>query len=401
MALEELEKKEILDKVKSDLMKETKEDVEKIIKLIHDERQKYEDMLKQRISETDFKAYQEKSHSVEQELKKKIDELEINLKASALSAAQHAKSKERGPEDKAYEKFIRQGAVSAEEQKFMRISEDPVGGYVAPPIFSNRLIELITEISPVRQIASVETIGASGVQFPKEDEDAVTVAWDDEELVAGQYKFGLESFNPQNVRALVTAHRNLLQDAVFNIESYIQRKAAIKYAKKEGAAFISGNSVKKPEGLLFNKKVQTVASGDASSITSDSLLKLVYEVPEAYARNGGFLMKRKTVLAIRLLKDQENRYIWQPGLQAGQPSTLLGYPVYEAPDMPEVASGAEPIIFGDTRTAYLIIDRQEIAMQRLVEVYATQGLIGFLFWKRVDAHVVVPEAIRKLVISAS
>jgi len=398
--MDDKEKKELVDAVKSDLVKETKDDIEKINKLIADERKHYEDTLKGRLSEADFKVYQEKSAADELLVKKKIDELEIKLKTAAVIGAA-GETKEKSPETKAFLNYIRKGTVAPEEQKLMRVSEDVTGGYVSPIEFRARLITLLTEFSPIRQIASVETIGGSGVEFPKEGVDSVTAAWPDESLVAGDYKFALEKLEPFELRALVTPKRTLLEDAAFNVEEYIQRKTAEKFAKKEGAAFVSGSGVSKPEGLLTNAGVAAVASGDANLLTADGIIKLIYGLSDYYAKSAKFIMKRSTVLAVRLFKEATtNRYLWEPSYQAGQPSTLLGYPIIEAIDMPAVAAGAWPILFGDFKAGYMIVDRADVVMQRLLEVYATQGLVGFLFWKRVDAQVMLAEAIRKQVVSA-
>ena len=395
------EKQELVNAVKTDLQAEIKGDIEKITKLITDERLKYEDQLKGRISEADFKAYQEKSHAAENQIKAKLDELEVRLK-EFRSWGSGTASKEKSLEVKAFETFVRKGAqkLSEEEQKTMRISEDITGGYVAPIEYRARLIELLTELSPIRQIASVETISVSGVEFPKEGVDSVTAAWPDETLVAGDYKFALEKFEPFELRALVTPKRTLLDDAAFDVAGYIQRKTAEKFAKKEGAACVSGSGVSKPEGLLTNASVPFVVSGNANLLTPDGIINLCYDLPDYYAKNAKFVMKRSTLLAIRLFKDVNTQYIWQPGLQAGQPSTLLGYPVIEAVDMPIVAAGSYPILFGDFKAGYLIVDRADVVVQRLLEVYATQGLVGFLFWKRVDAQVILAEALRKQKVSA-
>ena len=397
--MDEKEKKELVDAVKSDLVKETKEDIEKVNKLIADERKAYDDALKGRISEGDFKAYQEKSRAAELEIKKKIDELEVRLKATAFAGG--GDSKERSPEAKAFEKYIRKGAVEPEEMKLMRVSEDVTGGIISPIEFRAKLIEILIEFSPIRQIASVETIGGSGVEFPKEGVDSVTAAWPDETLVAGDYKFAMEKFEPFELRALVTPKRTLLEDAIFDVAAYIQRKTAEKFAKKEGTAFISANGVSKPEGLLTNTGISTVVSGHATTLLPDGIIKLKYDLPDYYARNAKFVMKRSTILDIRLFKDVNTQYIWQPGLQAGQPSTLLGDPVIEAIDMPAVAANAFPILYGDFKAGYLIVDREDITMQRLLEVYATQGLVGFLFWKRVDGQVILAEALRKQKVAAA
>jgi len=402
--LEGLEVKELVEKVKSELARETKEDVEKIIKLIHDERQKYEDALKGRISDSDFKEFQEKSHAAELEIKRKIDELELRLKEMMIDNAQKENKGEMSPERKAFISWVRKGEkhLQPEELKVMRVSEDVTGGYVTPLEFDNRIIELMKVYSPIREIAEVFPISSAGVQIPKEsavDMDAFA-AWPGETLLAQDLKFAEERFTPFELQALVTPKRTLIEDAAFDIEGYIQRKVAEIYSYKEGKAFVVGDGVNKPEGLL-SANIPSVNSGDASKITADGLFSVVYNVPSPYAREAVWLLNRLTILEIRLLKDQEGRYLWQPALQAGEPSTLLGYPVYESPDMPTVASNAYPVIFGNFRAGYKIVDRVGMTVQRLVEKYATEGKIGFLFWKRVDGGVTVPEAFRKLKIAAS
>jgi HK97 family phage major capsid protein len=402
--LEGFEVKELVEKVKSELARETKEDVEKIIKLIHDERQKYEDALKGRISDSDFKEFQEKSHAAELEIKKKIDELELRLKEMMIDNAQKENKGEMSPERKAFISWVRKGEkhLQPEELKVMRVSEDVTGGYVTPLEFDNRIIELMKVYSPIREIAEVFPISGAGVQIPKEsavDMDAFA-AWPGETLLAQDLKFAEERFTPFELQALVTPKRTLIEDAAFDIEGYIQRKVAEIYSYKEGKAFVVGDGVNKPEGLL-SANIPSVNSGDASKITADGLFSVVYNVPSPYAREAVWLLNRLTILEIRLLKDQEGRYLWQPALQAGEPSTLLGYPVYESPDMPTVASNAYPVIFGNFRAGYKIVDRVGMTVQRLVEKYATEGKIGFLFWKRVDGGVTVPEAFRKLKIAAS
>lgn len=402
--MEVLEVKELVEKVKSELARETKEDVEKIIKLIHDERQKYEDALKGRISDSDFKEFQEKSHAAELEIKKKIDELELRLKEMVIANAQKENKGNMSPERKAFVSWVRKGEkhLQPEELKVMRVSEDVTGGYVTPLEFDNRIIELMKVYSPIREIAEVFPISGAGVEIPKEsavDMDAFA-AWPGETLLAQDLKFAEERFTPFELQALVTPKRTLIEDAAFDIEGYIQRKVAEIYSYKEGRAFVVGDGVHKPEGLL-SANISSVNSGDASKITADGLFKVVYNVPTPYAREAAWLLNRLTILEVRLLKDQEGRYLWQPALQAGEPSTLLGYPVYESPDMPTVASNAYPIIFGNFRAGYKIVDRVGMSVQRLVEKYATEGKIGFLFWKRVDGGVTVPEAFRKLKIAAS
>jgi HK97 family phage major capsid protein len=408
--LSEEEKKAIIDdfttKAKADIMKDMQEEVNKIAKLIADERKAHEDLLKGRLSEADFKAYQEKSHTEEEAIKARLDELETKMDRppAAPGPGEDKGDKERPEEVKAFLKYVRYDTKGMEpdELKVMKVSDDVEGGYTAPIEISSQVIKKLETLSKIRQIADVINIGGPGIEFPKEGDDTVTVAWDDETLVAGDYKFKMEKWEPKNLRALVTPHKNLLRDSMFNIEQYIVDKTAEKYNKKEGPAFISGpGTPSRPEGMLTHPDVQIQISGDASALTSDGVIKLFYKLPEAYVSNSRFLMKRSTVMAIRLFKDENNQYIWQPSYQAGQPEMLLGKPIVEDPNMGDVAADAYPIIFGDFKQAYLIVDRQQIEMQRLIEKYALEGLIGLLFWKRLDAQVRNAEAIVKQKVSAT
>jgi HK97 family phage major capsid protein len=392
--LTEEQKKELIAstaaEVKAAIKEETKDEITKLNKLIAD---KFEELKKGNITEAEFKAYTEK-------VDKRIDDVETALSRPGMGDDNKG-DEEPSEEMKAFESWMRKGTITPEEQKVMRISDDVAGGYTAPIELRNRIITKLTEISPIRQIVSVETIGGSGVEFPKEGEDTVTAAWPDEELIAGDFKWEMEKLDPKELRALVTPKKTLLEDSVFNLEEYIIRKTSEKFNKKEGTAFISGPGTSaRPEGLLTNSDVAEVKSGNASALTADGILKLKYDLPDYYASNAKFLMKRSTVLDIRLFKDQNDQYIWQPNYQAGQPSTLVGDPIVEAIDMPAVASDSYPILYGDFKAAYLIIDRENIDVQRLIEKYALEGMIGFLFWKRTDAQVILAEAIRKQKVAA-
>lgn len=394
---------EFIEKAKADLATEAKADIEKINKLITDEQKKHEDLLEGRITKDDFKTFQDKSHTEEEAIKVRLDDIETKMDRPPAPGPDEDKGDKKPSEEvKAFMKYVREDKAGLEpdELKLMKISDDVSAGYTAPIEISSQIIKKLTELSKIRQITEVQTIGGAGIEFPKEGDDTVTVAWDDETLAAGDYKFKMEKWDPKNLRALVTPHKNLLRDSMFNLEQYIVDKTAEKYNRKEGAAFISGpGTPARPEGMLTHADVQLQVSGDASILKPDGIVKLFYKLPEGYVSNAKFLMKRVTVQDIRLFKDTQDHYIWQPSYQLGQPELLLGKPIIEDPDMPTVAGNAYPILFGDFKQAYLIVDRQQIEMQRLVEKYALEGLIGLLFWKRMDAQVRNADAIVKQKIS--
>ncbi len=168
----------------------------------------------------------------------------------------------------------------------------------------------------------------------------------------------------------------------------------------EGAAFVTGDAVGKPEGLLVNADVAETNSGDGGAITADGLIDLFHAVKTAYARNGTWLMNRQTLGEVRKLKDSQGQYLWQPGLQAGVPGAILGAPFVEAPDVPDIAANATPVVFGDFRRGYLIVDRVQMSVLRDPFTQATSGNVRFIARRRVGGQVVLAEAIRKQRIAA-
>jgi HK97 family phage major capsid protein len=192
----------------------------------------------------------------------------------------------------------------------------------------------------------------------------------------------------------------MLEDSAINLDAYLAEEFARRFARHEGTAFVSGNSTLSPEGILTNANITSSNGGDANNITADGILDLIYALPSEYRRNGTFLMNRNSTLECRKLKNNQNDYLWQPSYAAGQPPTLCGFPVLEAPDFPDPANASCPICFGDFRRGYLIVDRIGLDIQRLVERYIEFGTIGFLARKRVGGQVVDDAAIKKMVIAA-
>ena len=210
---------------------------------------------------------------------------------------------------------------------------------------------------------------------------------------------GLETIPTHECFGLVKVSRQLLEDSKVDLDNFLVGEFGRRFARIEGTSFISGNTTSRPEGLLTNANVSAANSGNGTDITADGLLDLVYSLESEYRRGASFLMNRGTIQKIRKLKNNDADYIWQPSFAAGQPELLLGYPIYEAVDMPDVANAAYPIVFGDFKRAYCIADRVEMSILRLVEKYAEFGIVGFMGRKRVGGQVVLAEAIKKLKIA--
>ncbi|MCL1844418.1 MAG: phage major capsid protein [Defluviitaleaceae bacterium] len=194
---------------------------------------------------------------------------------------------------------------------------------------------------------------------------------------------------------LVRVSMELLQDSMFDLEAYIADDFGRAFGVAEEESFCIGDGVDKPTGIFRDTGGATIGVTAGNAITTDNLIDLIYALKSPYRRNAVFLMRDITVSAIRKLKDANNQYLWQPSVQAGEPDRLLGYRLYTSPYVPEVAPGALPVAFGDFNH-YWIGDRMGRTVQRLNELFAGNGQIGFLSNQRVDGKVILSEGIQLL-----
>jgi predicted phage gp36 major capsid-like protein len=194
---------------------------------------------------------------------------------------------------------------------------------------------------------------------------------------------------------LVKVSVELLQDSMFDLESYIAQEFARAFGVAEEEAFCVGTGTGQPTGIFTENGGTVGVTTSGASITVDNIIDLIYALKSPYRRNAVFLMRDVTVSALRKLKDTNGQYIWQPSVQAGQPDRLLGYPIYTSPYVPAVAAGALPIAFGDFSN-YWIADRMGRTVQRLNELYAGNGQVGFIAAERVDGKVILAEGIQLL-----
>lgn len=306
----------------------------------------------------------------------------------------------------AFDSYCRKGekSLNADEQKALTVNNDSTGGYLAPPEYVRELLKTVTEISPIRQIARVRSTGQRSIQVPKRTGQfaAQWVAESGTRSETDGWRVGLEEIPAHEMYALVDISEQDLEDTVFDLESEMQSEFAEQFAKAEGNAFVSGNSVGKPEGFMHNTSVGEVNSGSGTAITADSLFSLLHNIKAEYSKNGTFVFNRSTLAAIRKLKDTAGQYVFQAGmtLQGGQMNTILGQPYVEATDMPSIAGNAYPVAFGDFKRAYMIVDRVALSVLRDPYTQASSGNVRYLARKRVGGQVVQAEAISKLKISA-
>lgn len=327
---------------------------------------------------------------------------ERQQKAAAAAKQLEAKSHGEGRETRAAQTVVGTGSA---------------GGFALPEIIERQIARLSVDISPIRQIATVRTVGSTdykelfdvnGAGFEWLGETDTRAQTNTPDLAEVAPTFGMASAKPQ-------ASEESLDDLFFDVESWLTSSAAEAIAAGEGAAFITGNGTKKPTGFLAGPTpvttadssrafgtLQYIASGQAADLptNADVFLDMVYSLRARYRSNAQWVTNKLVLAALRKYKDASSgQYLWQPALTAGQPATFLGYGITEAEDMPAVGAGAFPLAFGDFKEGYLIADR--VGMRITRDEITTPGFVKFYVRKRVGGKLRNTQAIRLLKVSAT
>lgn len=292
------------------------------------------------------------------------------------------------------------GMLTALRSNFKQISNvlqegvDADGGYLVPDEYDHRLVDVLTEENIMRKLGhKITTSGEHKINIAATKPAA---AWIEE---GGALSFGDATFD----QILLDAHKlhvaikvteELLYDNAFNLESYIIDMFGKALANAEEDAFLNGSGAGQPLGLFATTGGGTAAISTAS-LTADDVIKLVYALKRPYRKNAKFIMNDQTIASIRQLKDNNGAYMWQPSLVAGEPDKLLGYDVYTSPFCP-----AGKIAFGDY-SYYNIGDRGTRSFKQLTELFAGNGMIGYVAKERVDGKLILPEAVQILTITGS
>lgn len=285
-----------------------------------------------------------------------------------------------------------------EVQNALKVGTDSEGGYLVPDEFERILVEALEEENIMRALANVITTSSGDKKIPVVATKG-TASWVDEEglIPESDDTFGQVSIGAYKVATMIKVSEELLNDSAFSLEKYIAKEFARRIGAKEEEAFLTGNGNGKPTGIFNSTGGAEVGVTTASStaITFDEIIDLFYSLRSPYRKNAAFVMNDSTVKMIRKLKDGNGQYLWQPSVQAGQPDTILNRPVKTSSFVPAVEAGAKTIAFGDFRY-YWIADRQGRSLQRLNELYAPTGQVGFRATQRVDGKLILPEAIKVL-----
>lgn len=273
---------------------------------------------------------------------------------------------------------------------------DEDGGFLVPLEFEREIVKALDEENVIRRLAKVITthherkipvaLGHSVAQWTTEN-SAYTES---------NPTFGQKQIDAYKLTDLCRVSVELLKDSTFDIEAYLRQEFARAFGIAEEEAFCIGNGTTQPTGIFTaNGGTVGVTAASANAITVDEIISLVHALKAPYRKNAKFLMNDATVALLRKLKDQNGQYLWQPSVQAGTPDRLLGYEIYTSPYVPVAEAGALTIAFGDFKN-YWIGDRAGRTVQRLNELYATNGQIGYVATERVDGKVILPEAIQLL-----
>lgn len=348
----------------------------------------------------------EKAEAKMASLEGEIKKLETAMARSGRDGAGAGSSEvdaKKAAYQKAFNSFLRKG--NDNEIKSLSVDSDEDGGYLVIDQISTEIMTKIYESSPIRQLASVQTITSDTLDI-LQDLDQVSSGWVGETSprpATGTPKFNQVKIPTHELFAFPMSTQKFLDDAYINVESWLAGKVAEKLARDEATAFVSGNGVAKPTGILgyaagdgFNM-LEQVASGHATQLTSDAFMNLSYSLKEGYKAGSTWLMNRLTVKEVRKLKDLYGMYLWAPGLNGNTASTLMGYPIAEASDMPLVGASALPIAFGNFRMGYQIVDR--VGIRTLRDPFTSKPFVGFYTTKRVGGAVKNFEAIKLMKIS--
>lgn len=356
--------------------------------------------------------YNEHLHRINHALdgyKQRLDQLEtvydrpILGMESKTAEPMSASQREYG---KAFRSYLRKGmdaGLEALQTKALSVNSDPDGGYLVTPTMSSNIVQAIFETSPMRQLAAIETISTDSLELI-DDHSSAAAGWTSETAAITETNsptIGKITIATHQLYAQPKATQKLVDDAAVDIEAWLANKIADIIGRTENTAFISGNGVGQPRGILsYNAgtswgQIEQVNSGTSAEVTSDGIIKLFYALKDAYIKRASFLINRSVVQDIRLLKaEASDQYIWQPSMIAGAPDTLLGAPVYMAADMPVAAANSLSVAVGDFKAGYQIVDRSGIQILR--DPYTEKPFVKFYATKRVGGDVINFDAIKLL-----
>lgn len=325
-----------------------------------------------------------------------------------IAAAQMAGVTQGGLKDKEYSAAFGMHMKRGEVQAALNKGVAGEGGYLAPTEWDRTITDKLVQVSPMRSLASVQTISTNA--FSKLFNQKGTVSgWVGEAAarpITATPTFGTLTYTTGEIYANPAATQGMLDDSEVDLEAWLAGEVQQEFAYQEGLAFLSGDGSNKPNGILTYVTgganaaahpwgaITTINSGAAAALTTDGILSLIYDLPSEFTGNARFAMNRATQAAARKLKDGQGNYIWQPSYVAGQPSTIAGFPVSEMAGMPDVAAAAKAMLFGDFKATYMVLDRVGVRVIR--DNLTNKPYVHFYTTKRVGGGLLNPQTMRAL-----
>lgn len=336
-----------------------------------------------------------------------VDDANLKIAAAQMNGGAGA-----GLKDKEYTEAFNAHFKKGEVMAALNKGAAQEGGYLAPTEWDRTITDRLVVVSPMRALCAVQPISTNGFTklFNNRGTTSGWVGETDGRAQTGTPTFGSLTYNTGELYANPAATQQMLDDSAINLEAWLGGEVETEFSLQEGVAFLTGNGNNKPNGLLTYitggsnaaahpwGDIKTVKSQSAAALTADGLIDLVHELPGEYTGNARAIMNRNTQKAIRKLKDGEGNYLWQPSFQAGAPATLLGYGINEVAGMPDVAANSKPIVFGDFKRGYVIVDRVGIRVLR--DPFTNKPYIHFYTTKRVGGGLLNPDVLKALTISA-
>lgn len=296
----------------------------------------------------------------------------------------------------------KQDMLTAMRTRFRNISNvlqegnDQQGGYLVPVEYDNRLIDVLNEENIMRSLATkITTSGEHKINIAATKPAA---AWIEEggALTFGDATFDQIMMDAYKLHVAIKVTEELLYDAAFNLEGYIIDQFGKALANAEEDAFLNGDGKGKPMGVFDTTNGgQYNTTTSTANISADDIINLVYTLKRPYRKSAAFITNDKTLASLRKLKDNNGAYLWQPALTAGEPDRLFGYAIHTSQFAPEAAAGKPAMAFGDF-SYYNIGDRGSRSMQELKELFAGNGMVGYVMKERVDGRLILPEAVQIL-----
>jgi HK97 family phage major capsid protein len=365
--------------------------------------------------EASFEALERESEDLAA-LKEEMAQLKARMDTQAVAAARPALSGAKAEKSPFVEGYLRKGVETGIELKAVVGTSDPAGGYAVPEEIDAAIDRTLTAISPIRAIANVVKVGTSGYR-KLVTSGGTPSGWVSEDALRPETAtpvfaeiappFGELYANP-------AASQAMLDDAAFDVEAWLAQEIATEFARAEGAAFVNGSGINRPKGFLSAPVSMSLdgvrpfgtlqylpsgaAGGFAASNPQDRLIDLVQALRPPYRQGAVFVMNSSTAARIRKFKTSDGAFLWQPGLVSGQPDTLLGYPVVEAEDMPDIAADSFSIAFGNFKAGYLIAERTETQILR--DPFTHKPFVHFYATKRLGGQVSNSEAIKLMKFAA-